>query len=583
MVAFPEVTISDSRPHLTGIDSIRPDILPLSASLAEVLRSHGNIYIKDYGPGSSATISMNGGKANEVSLIWDGITVSNPMLGLNDFSLISTGSEYQIQVADMTSSSVLGSGAIAGAVLMDPVWDKKPFSTSVDLGASSLNMAGGRLHVDVNQSTHQHQTTFSGQSTKNNFKYKDRFGHSKKLEHAQNHYVDGRHHSRFILHPKTILSASAWGRSQFREIPPTLTEVTSQATQKDEFIRTVLTLQHSEENHIFNSKIYYGFQDQNYIDPNIRLDARHKFQNLQLKIDNHWHISPSLVFKYGLHENYFTSRSDNYAQIHKQNRFSTYGQVQWDLNQKIKLAALVRPEWVSSQSGKWAANIHGEFYRTPREKWTLHLNHNIAWPTLNDLYWEPGGNPSLLPEENWWTGISIEKSWFHNFSVQVKGYHRRSKNWIQWLPEKGGIWIPGNHRSARIYGTHLNIDYSPVSFLTTKFRYHFVRVFFPEYSQEKLQAIYTPAHHATAVAHVNIRPYLLLGVQSEYTSTRYVLQDHSDSLNPYFLISGHVKYVYSNRWNISLSLLNALNTQYQGIKNRPMPGRIIELNTQYKF
>src|SRR5690625_7917572 len=95
------------------------------------------------------------------------------------------------------------------------------------------------------------------------------------MDHAQNHFMDGRHHSRFLLHPKTTLSASVWGRSHFREIPPTLTEVKSQATQKDDFIRNVLTLQHSEKNHIFNSKIYYGFQNQNYIDPNIQLDARH--------------------------------------------------------------------------------------------------------------------------------------------------------------------------------------------------------------------------------------------------------------------------------------------------------------------
>src|SRR5690625_6776013 len=76
-VAFPEVVISESRPHLTGIDSIRAPILPLSTSLAGALRTDGNIYIKDYSPGSSATISMNVGKANDGSLTLDGITLSN--------------------------------------------------------------------------------------------------------------------------------------------------------------------------------------------------------------------------------------------------------------------------------------------------------------------------------------------------------------------------------------------------------------------------------------------------------------------------------------------------------------------------
>src|SRR5690625_1518568 len=129
---------------------------------------------------------MNGGKANEVSLTWDGITVSNPMLGLNDFSLITTGPEYKIQIADMTSASVLGAGAIAGAVLIDPVWNKNTFSTSVNLAASSMNMAGGRLHMDINNKKYQHQTTFAGQSAKKNFRYRERIGHPKKMYQDQN-------------------------------------------------------------------------------------------------------------------------------------------------------------------------------------------------------------------------------------------------------------------------------------------------------------------------------------------------------------------------------------------------------------
>lgn len=526
---------------------------------------------------------MNGGKANEVSLIWDGITISNPMLGLNDFSLISAGEEYRLRIADMTASSVLGAGSIAGAVLMDPVWQDKPNFISADLGVSSLHQTSSRINISGKRDTYQHQSTLTGLMAKNNFKYNDLDGRTKKMEHAQTHHLEGRHHSRFILNPQTFLSASLWIRNHFRELPPTLTEVKSQATQKDEFIRTVFTLQHTGKAHIFNAKAYYGYQNQIYKDPDIHLHARHRFQNAQIKLDNHWSASSSLTLKYGLHENYFTSISDNYSHTETQNRFSLYSQILWDINPKMRMGTLIRPEWVSGHSAKWIINFHWDFSRTPGEKWILHGSHNIAWPTLNDLYWTPGGNPELLPEENWWTGLTYQKKWNRKIHTKIKGFHRRSKNWIQWLPGNKGIWSPENYRSARIYGINAEAGNSFTSHFSATIKYQYVRVFFPHDSDKKLQAVYTPVHTAAGIMNFHLHPRITIHLNTEYTSTRYVLQDHSDRLEPYFLISPGLLYKHNDHWKASLFLSNALNTKYQGIKNRPMPGRIIEINTQYKF
>lgn len=582
-VLIPPVTITESRPFLTGLDTADQSHLPLSAPLSRLLRTRGNLYIKDYGPGSSATLSMNGGKANEVSLIWDGITVSNPMLGLNDFSLISTGEEYHFRIADMTSAAVLGAGSIAGAVLMDPTWEDRTSALSAAVGASSLHQTTGRISFAGNKNNYRHQTTINSQTAKNNFKYKDITGRTRKMEHARTRHLDGRHHSQFVIRPQTLLSASVWMRNQFRELPPTLTEVQSRATQEDEFIRSVLTLQHTGKTHILRAKAYYGYQHQKYTDPDIRLDARHRFQNAQIKLDNDWSISSSLVLKYGIHENHFTSHSDNYNDTKTQNRLSLYSQVTWDIHPQMGITALIRPEKVSDHSAEWVSNF--QWYISPRagEKWILHGSRNIAWPTLNDLYWMPGGNPELLPEENWWAGVTYQKSWKKQLRTKIKGFHRRSKNWIQWIPDKKGIWSPENYRSGRIYGINIQAENKFSSHFAVSAKYQYVRVFFPDHSAENLQAVYTPVHTASGIALYQPRPGINLYVNAEYTSTRYVLQDHSEKLAPYFIISPGVRYRISDHWEASLDLHNALNTEYQGIKNRPMPGRIIEINTHYKF
>ena len=62
-----------------------------STSMAELLQSHSDVYIKSYGLGSIATLSIRGSSSNQNLLLWNEVPVDNPMLGLSDISLIQNG------------------------------------------------------------------------------------------------------------------------------------------------------------------------------------------------------------------------------------------------------------------------------------------------------------------------------------------------------------------------------------------------------------------------------------------------------------------------------------------------------------
>ncbi|MDZ7776138.1 MAG: TonB-dependent receptor [Bacteroidales bacterium] len=77
------------------------------------------------------------------------------------------------------------------------------------------------------------------------------------------------------------------------------------------------------------------------------------------------------------------------------------------------------------------------------------VSRNYRLPTLNDLYWQPGGDPELLPERGFTleTGLkylSQKRNGWHG-GAEITWFRNDISNWIAWQPD--GImsyWTPKN-------------------------------------------------------------------------------------------------------------------------------------------
>src|SRR5690606_6722526 len=71
------------------------------------------------------------------------------------------------------------------------------------------------------------------------------------------------------------------------------------------------------------------------------------------------------------------------------------------------------------------------------------LGKGFKVPTLNDRFWEPGGNPDLLPEEsiNGEIGFHWLKSGLFSWNQSLTYYRMQVDNWIIWMPQ-GSVWRP---------------------------------------------------------------------------------------------------------------------------------------------
>ena len=89
------------------------------------------------------------------------------------------------------------------------------------------------------------------------------------------------------------------------------------------------------------------------------------------------------------------------------------------------------------------------------------------FPTINDLYWSPGGNENLNPENGYSTDLGL--LWTKDLSntqlyFEPTIYSRWIDNWIIWQPT-GTYWSPMNVKKVWNRGIETN---SSISFKREK-------------------------------------------------------------------------------------------------------------------
>ena len=62
------------------------------------------------------------------------------------------------------------------------------------------------------------------------------------------------------------------------------------------------------------------------------------------------------------------------------------------------------------------------------------IGRNYHIPSMNDLYWVPGGNPDLLAEDAWngELGLEMKMPAFEKTKIRINAFGSKTDNWIRW-------------------------------------------------------------------------------------------------------------------------------------------------------
>ncbi len=580
-LALDTLTISADRLHNFGIGaSLRIiDSAALQAftaqTLSELLYQQQGLMIQQYGPGQLASPSLRGTAASHTAVLWEGFPLQSSFNGQVDLSLFPVGFAEEITVMPGANAALWGGGALGGTIFLNQSqrWQKGwQGGLQTQIGSNGFHYEGVR--VQWGGDNIQVKTQLFHRQARNDFAY---LPPGKETPLRQTHAAFQQWGLMQSIHtrvsPRQEITAHLWGQDNQREIPRF-------ATQQDQSLRPLLKWQYLGDRVQWKVRSAWIAETLHYQDSVAGIDSPFSSQNWISEGEGNWQIGAHKL-QVGAHLSRAEGRSAILAPVplveYRPALFAA-----WSLQKPAwKLSAQLRQAWTGGQIDPIVPALGLEW--RPFSVWKLRARaaRNYRMPTFNDRYWQPGGNPDLLPELGWSGEVGTDLLGKRQ-SLHLTLYSGLIANWIQWVPGPA-YWSPRNVQQVwnrgvetRWLGEH-TWDKLAASW---QLNYQFTAI--SSYQKEPggplqpgLQQIFVPLHQAQVQLQVQYaRVFLQVG--NTLTGKRYVARDHSDFLPAHLL--GYVNLLYplqlkNKTWELSARVDNLWNTDYQLLPGRPMPLR----------
>ncbi|HAD98639.1 MAG TPA: hypothetical protein DCG19_14605 [Cryomorphaceae bacterium] len=569
-------------------------------SLTEVLSQEGLFYLKHYSPGNLATTSFRGANAQQTVVTWNGFNINSPLNGQFDLSLFPVNSFDEIQVQPGASSALWGSGAIGGSIHLGHKANFKPHLTiGAGLQAGSFDTYSQNLQMSYGSRNYSGRLMLTRQSAENDFGYTDPFtGEDRKQRNNQLSNLGLLSENHIRLGTKDLLNTHPWLQKTDRNIPPSLFE-SSLSNQKDDVIRLTSQWLHSFKKANLKVRGAYFNEDQFYHSITADTLYHNGYQSLMAEAELNYRMAQHHSLDLGINHSTFLADVDSYRSMGKvqQYRQSFFGGYHWAVLPVLDFSLMLRQEIIDGKVAPFTFTGGLSWQVLPQLELKGQFSKVYRAPTLNDLYWVPGGNRDLQSEYGFAEEISA--TWSHelnewDYSLSLSGYNRQITNWIVWLPV-AGIWSPQNLLEVHSRGLESRSELSWKSGnwqlglnLTTNYTLS-TNEKSPRTNDASLgkQLIYTPVYSGMAGFTTRYK-LLTFRYQHRYTGYTYTTSDHSEYLEPYHL--GSIYLGYDTDWkkldgSLFLRIENIWDHDYQVVRNRPMPGTqfSVGLNINFKL
>ncbi|MCI5058172.1 MAG: TonB-dependent receptor [Flavobacteriales bacterium] len=563
-------------------------------NLGQVLSESNEIFIKSYGIGSIATSSMRGGSSSHTAVLWNGFNINNSLTGLSDLSLINTYFVDETKLSYGGASALWGSGAVGGAIhLRNSFQFGQGLSINSKYAIGSFSSESRNINLEWSGKKYVLGLGLSNNKAENDFEFQNPFTSDEKLRRLQHAgYMNNGLHGKaaFILSSKQLLSFNIWYQDFRRNLPGTFSSERSEATQRDQFLRLAAEWKnHFNDQTSLKTRAGYFNELVDYQDPLSNISSENRLHKIIFESEAQFRLSDRDILNPGFNNTVSIGVVDSY-------------QGQELLNETAIFAAYHRKGGkihfnVSGRQGLLNGTMlplvgHSDILYQPLQdvKLRAKVSRDFRTPTLNDLYWEPGGNPDLRPESGYGleAGLDFTKDFFKkSIELEYSGtlFSRLVNDWIIWYPN-GVFWSPQNIAKVWSRGVEnrfsLNYKSKHTDIKSTIFTNYVLSTNRSANQSEDIfdrQLIYVPMYSASWRIDGNSNGFLYAGSVS-YNGYRYTSSDNFEYLDPFMLFNAEIGYRLENdKYNaqVRFGVYNILDEDYILIRNRPMPGRNFKL------
>lgn len=635
-----EVVVTAKRPmkeiglQKTAFDSIALKE-NIALSMADILTYNSSVYVKSYGRATLSTVAFRGTSPSHTQVTWNGMRISNPMLGMTDFSTIPA---YFIDNASLlhgTSSVNETGGGLGGLVRLGTNPDMpKGFNLQYVQGIGSFSTFDEFLRLGYSNDNWVFSTRAVYMSSPNDYKY---INHDKKENiYDDNHNIIGQYHPEernrsgaykdlHILQEiyyNTLkgdrLGLNAWYISSNRELPMLTTDYGDardfENRQREQTFRGIVTWDHKRnlwkvgvKGGYIHTWMAYDYRREITEDnwgvmtrSRSRVNTFFGMGEWEWQPRKQWllnaNVSAHQHFVKSLDKNIILQEGDKGIVGYDKGRIELTGSVsaKWQPIDRLGMSVVLREDMYGT---KWSPIIPAFFIDgllTNDGKLTAKasISRNYRFPSLNDLYFLPGGNPDLRNESGFTydAGLAFNtaKSGIFAMDASATWFDSYIDDWIIWLPTTKGFFSPRNVKKVHAYGIELSANMGIQPFHGWILDLNGSYSWTPSINRgEKMspadqsvgrQLPYVPKHSSSITGRLSWKTWSFLYKWAFY-SERYTMSSND------YTLSGHLPSYFMNNisleknfeWKplglqLKLAVNNLFNEEYLSVLSRPMPG-----------
>lgn len=664
-VLLEEVVVTGRRPmQEIGIQKTTFDSIALkeniALSMADVLTFNSSVFVKNYGRATLSTVAFRGTSPSHTNVSWNGMRINSPMLGMTDFSTIPSFFVDQASLLHGTSSVNESGGGLGGAVSLSTAPElNKGFGITYVQGIGSYKTFDEFLKLSYSNrhwafatravySSSANDYTYINHDKKNNIydedhniigqyhpKEKNRLGSFKDLHILQEIYYDTKKGDRFLL--------NAWLTSSNRELPMLTTDYAEERgienRQRETTLRGVAGWRHARSTWNLDLRTGYihtwmGYDYRREMTQGVWSTMTHSRSTVNTFFGNavaNFYPSDRWLFTASLTANHHDVKSTD-RQIaagsgtpadigyHKK-RLELSGAltVRWQPIDGVGVSAVVREETYGKKATSpipalftdW--KVINNYNNKTLYGLTLKASasRNYRYPSLNDLYFMPGGNPDLRNERGWTYDcgfdFEISKNKSLDAGISATWFDSHIDDWIIWLPTIKGFFSPRNVKSVHAYGIEIKGNTSVTPWQHWIFDLNASYSWTPSINVgEKMseadksigkQLPYIPLHSLSGTLRAEWKSWAIL-YKVFYYSRRFTMTSNAVSLTgdlPGYSISNltfekTLKLIKTPKNNnsspsmqLKLAINNLFNADYLSVLSRPMPGTNFEFFLSFSY
>lgn len=612
----------------------------VALSMADVLTFNSSVFVKSYGRATLSTVAFRGTSPSHTQVTWNGMRINNPMLGMTDFSTIPSYFIDRASLLHGTSSVNETGGGLGGLVKLSTAPSQTDgLQMQYVQGVGSFSTFDEFLRIGFGSKHWQTSTRVVFSSSPNDFTYRN---HDKKtLVYDDDHNIVGSYYPKEKNHSGSFsdfhalqevyyntlkgdrLGLSVWLTGSNRELPMLTTDYGKDFDfdnrQREWTLRSVLSWAHSHEK--WSSDIRSG-----YVHTWMAYDYKRDVGNGEMAVmtrsrslintfygQGEFNFRPTekwlLTANLSAHQHLVRSEDKNIIKQdgdkaivgYDKGRVELSGNVsaRWQPVERMGMSVVLREEMFGTT---WAPLIPAFFVDGILSKRCnvvakASVSRNFRFPSLNDLYFLPGGNPDLKSERGvtYDVGLSFDtgmkplsKTSVWSLNGGVNWFDSHIDDWIIWLPTTKGFFSPRNVKQVHAYGIEAKAALTLVPAKDWQIDLSGNYSWTPSINEgEKMtqadksvgkQLPYVPRNSASAIGRVAWRGWALQYKWCWY-SERFTMSSNDRS------ITGHLPQYFMNNlsleknlgtracdFNFKAAVNNLFNEEYLSVLSRPMPG-----------